>query len=93
MEQIIEQKKCGRIDRFVRVNEFPFGYFVWNIGRHNFPFERCVPLAKQGDIPYHVDLEKLRYIEVKSEKIALKILDEAGSKSVDRDRFLSLSSC
>lgn len=42
------------IDRFFnvpthiyeQVTEFPYGYEVWNIGRKNFPHERCIPLAK-----------------------------------------------
>ena len=51
METIID-KKYGRTDRFEPVTEVPFGYSVWNIGRHNFPHEKCVPLCKLGKNVY-----------------------------------------
>lgn len=93
METIID-KKYGREDKFEPVTEFPFGYYVWNIGRHNFPHERCVPLCKDGYNPEpwmrNVDMKSLKYIMVDSEELALHILKEAGRKGVDRERFYEM---
>ena len=93
METIID-KKYGRTDRFEPVTEVPFGYSVWNIGRHNFPHEKCVPLCKLGKNVYkwqrNIDPDSLKYIVVESEELALRILKEAGRKGVDRDRFYEI---
>lgn len=73
-------------DDFEVVSECPDGYFVWNIGRSNFPFERMLPLAKHDetaeDWEYRVDTKSLKALEVASEELALKILKEAGRKEV-----------
>ena len=93
MKTIID-KKWYRTDRFEPVEEVPQGYFVWNIGRQNFPHERCVPLAKDGinQEPWqmNVDVENLKYIEVETEELALRILKEASRKGVDRERFYEI---
>lgn len=93
MKTIID-KKYGREDKFEQVAEVPFGYFVWNIGRHNFPHEKCVPLCKDGknefDWQRNIDINSLKYIEVESEELALRILKEAGRKGVDRERFYEI---
>lgn len=90
------------IDRFFnvpthiyeQVTEFPYGYEVWNIGRANFPHERCIPLAKplatSGDERYYIDPESLKYIEVESEELALRIIEEAKRKEVNREKFLKM---
>lgn len=78
-----------RLDIFEVTDEFPGGYVVWNIGRHNFPYECYVPIARDiGN--YHVDRPKC--IKVKDEKLALTIMDEAahGKGFVGRFRFQSL---
>lgn len=93
MERIID-KKWYRTDIFEPVTEVPFGYFVWNIGRRNFPHERCIPLAKRGQCDYDwqmaVDVKRLKYIMVETEELALRILEEASRKGVSRDRFYEI---
>ena len=90
MEKIIQTNDYGRIDVYEPVTEVPFGYFVWAIGRHNFKYERCVPLAKEGKGKYHVDISKLKYIMVDSEELALRLLDEAIRHGCDRYRFYEI---
>ena len=93
MEKIVDTK-CGRTDVFEPVNEVPNGYYVWNIGRKNFPYEKCVPLAKDGPREYewqkNVDLNALKYIVVPSEEIALKILEEAARHGCKKERFYEI---
>ena len=81
---------------FEPVTEFPIGYSVWNISRKNFPYERCVPLCKldenrEFEWQMNVDTNNLKYIVVKSEKIALKILKEAGRHEVDEKKFFEMA--
>jgi hypothetical protein len=89
MEKIID-KKCYRTDVFEPVTEVPFGYSVWAIGRENFQHERCIPLAKEFDEKYHINLSCLKYIMVDTEDLALAILEEAVRHGVDRDKFLKM---
>jgi|GEM_PF-822952 len=93
MEDIID-KSYGRTDVFKAVTEVPVGYFVWAIGRHNFPYEKCVPLAKRGKAEFAwqepVDLSSLKYIKVDSEETALMILAEASRRGCDRDKFYKI---
>ena len=93
METIID-KKWYRTDKFEPVDEVPPGYFVWNIGRANFPHERCIPLAKDGinheSFQRNIDPKKLKYIMVPTEELALRILDEASKKGVNRERFYEI---
>ena len=75
---------------FEIVESFPDGAFVWNIGRHNFPHECYVPLAfLDTSFPdlCHVDVKRLKAIKVKSEEIALYIIDVAHCKTVDKKEF------
>ena len=92
--KVIVQVKYGRTDIFERVEEIPYGYCVWNIGRSNFPHEGCVPLAKPKPTEYDwqmcIDPDSLKYIEVGGETLALQILKEASRKGVDRNRFLEI---
>lgn len=87
---VIKDTKYGRVDTFEPITQIPTGYSVWNIGRQNFPHERCIPLAKEGEKKYYVDLSSLKYIMVDTEKLALRILKEAGYKGVDRKRFYEI---
>ena len=93
MNTIID-KKWYRTDRFEPVTEIPYGYFVWNIGRRNFPHERCIPLAKDGinQEPWqmNVDTKTLKYIVIPTEELALQILNEASRKGVSRERFYEI---
>ena len=81
-DKAIIDVKYGRVDIFERVEEFPAGYFVWNIGRQNFAHEKCVPLAKDGYNPEswmrNIDPDNLKYIEVESEELALMIINKSG---------------
>ena len=92
-DKIIDTKRY-RTDVFERVEEVPFGYFVWNIGRQNFRHEKCVPLAKWGHNEYkwqrNIDVDSLKYIEVGTEELALRLLDEASKHLCDRERFYEI---
>ena len=75
---------------FEIIESFPDNAFVWNIGRHNFPHECYVPLAfldtSFSDL-CHVDVKRLKAIKVKSEKIALNIIEMAGEATVGKKEF------
>ena len=92
-DKIIDKKRY-RKDVFERVEEVPFGYFIWNIGRENFPHKKCVPLAKWGHNEYkwqrNIDVNSLKYIEVETEELALRLLDEASEHLCDRERFYEI---
>ena len=94
METIIQTNGYERVDKFEPVTEIPFGYFVWNIGRRNFPHERCIPLAKNGKNEKvwqrNADVNNLKYIMVETEELALQILNEASRKGVNRERFYEI---
>ncbi len=81
--------------RFEPVDEFPSGYEVWNIGRKNFPHERCIPLARDKKSEYDwqclIDPTTLKYIVVETEELALRILKEASRRGIDRKRFLEMT--
>lgn len=68
--------------KFEIVKDWPSNYFVWNIGRENFPFPCYLPLCKWGHNPEpwmrNIDVNSLKAIKVDSEDIALKCLDAAG---------------
>ena len=67
----------AKSDTFIKVDEWPEGYYVWPIGRHNFQFEGWLPLCKDGKLKYDVDINTLKAIKVKSEDVALRCLDAA----------------
>lgn len=78
---------------FEIVDEFPESAEVWNIGRHNFQYEQYIPLAfidNSWDDNYHIDPERLKAIKVRSEEIALRVLDIARRETVDKDKFLKI---
>ena len=79
----------GMFNLFEVVDEFPGGYVVWNIGRHNFPCEEYVPIAKDmGN--YQVSNPKC--IKVKDEETALAIMhaSEHGKGNIGRFEFQRL---
>lgn len=87
--------KYGRTDVFeiVTLEELPDNYFVWNIGRRNFPHPNFVPFAKEAAVKYHVDLNTLKCVEIPEQK-ALKILKNAsmhGMTKADVIEFLNTS--
>jgi hypothetical protein len=67
----------GRTDVFDVVDEWPLGYFVWNIGRANFPHEGYLPLAQGASDPYHVRLDTLKAIYVGDEQLCLYAMNRA----------------
>lgn len=75
-------------DTFEVVNDFPKGYEIWNIGRHNFPFECYVPLARPlAENRYYIDRASLKAIKVDDEQTALAILKEAGRRTVNETKY------
>ena len=93
MKTIVE-KNWLRTDVFEQVAEVPDWYFVWPIGRQNFRYERCVPLAKDGkneeEWQCNIDVTSLKYIEVESEELALRLLDEAIRRGCDKEKFYEI---
>lgn len=71
------------------VTEVPHGYQVWNIGRHNFRYERMVPLCICGYMgdPNWIFPDLLCAIEMPSEELAMKIIKETQRKPVNKTRF------
>lgn len=90
MKTITHTDFWGQTRVYEPVTEVPFGYSVWNIGRKNFQHERCIPLCKPGQTKYSVDPSSLKYIMVETEELALRILEEASRKGVDRGRFYEI---
>lgn len=72
---------CYRTDVFAKVEEWKDDYYVWPIGRENFPFECWLPLCKDGRNEYewqrNIDTNNLEAIKVKNEEVALACLDAA----------------
>ena len=87
-------KKTLKIDNgfgveytFKIVDEIPDGYVVWNIGRHNFPFEKMIPLCLV-DKNYNVDVEKLLAFECVNEDVAFLIMKVAGRQTINKKKIL-----
>lgn len=86
MKKIIDITRWGRADEFdvVTLKELPDNYFVWNIGRANFPHPDYLPFAKAGDLPYNIDRTSLKTVKMPNEDIALGILKLAGQVHVTK---------
>jgi hypothetical protein len=65
------------VDVYDVVDEFPKGYYVWNTGRCNFPYEGYVPLVCFIR-KYQIDFKNLKALKVENEDIALAILEAAA---------------
>jgi len=80
-KQYITHNAHGRVDKFEIVDNWQDGYYVWPIGRHNFPFECWLPLCKDGrnEEPWqcNIDLTSLKAIKVRDEATALRCFDAA----------------
>lgn len=85
---IIDTNIWGRTDKFEIVNEFPDGYQVWNIGRHNFKHAKYLPLCAKSD-DFKVDLSTLKAIKMPTEKQAARILKAAGCGTIDKNNYLA----
>ena len=75
MEKFVDEK-WFRTDVFEIVDQFPDGYVVWNIGRHNFNHPCFIPLAKP-DYEFGVLTTDLKALKVDSEDLALYVMDRA----------------
>lgn len=76
---------------FEVVNEWPTGYFIWNIGRQNFPHEGYLPLATETELKYHVNTRKLKALNVGDEDLCLAAMRAAHNcEYFTEDRFLKL---
>ena len=70
------------------ISEVPYGYVVWNIGRHNFPLRGYIPMCRMNkahEDDYSIDITSLCAVPCQSEKQALEIMNEStkhGTKSV-----------
>lgn len=69
-----------------RVTDEPCGK-VWNIGRHNFPYEGYLAMfgREVGRMPYHVDIGTLTAYHIGDENVCAAIADRAGYSEVDAD--------
>lgn len=79
----------NRKDVFDVVSNFPNGYIVWPIGRHNFPIQGYIPLAKPlGD--FKIDIKTLKTLKCPTDKIADIILDKAVRTGVNQDEYYKI---
>lgn len=84
--KIISKSFFGRTDVFEIVNEFPGGYVVWNIGRHNFPYEGYIPLAKPTEVPYNIDLRTLKALKLE-DNLSNSIISAAHRQEINSLNF------
>ena len=77
MAQFIDTTHDHR-DVFEIVDEFPFGYIVWPIGRENFQHPGYIPVARPGRLPYHINRKDLKAVKCADEGEALYILKYAS---------------
>ena len=79
--EVITTEEMGRVDVFEIVDEWPAGYYVWNIGREHFPVIGYLPLCKDGhnaeSWQRNIDRDHLKAIKVQSETAALACMDYA----------------
>lgn len=92
MKKIIDITRWGRTDEYdvVTLEELSDDYFVWNVGRQNFPHPEYLPFAKAGALPYHIDPASLKAVKMPSEDIALTILRLAGLVEVTKHDVCTL---
>ena len=70
------------------ISEVPYGYVVWNIGRHNFPLRGYIPMCRPNrahEDDYSIDITSLCAVPCQSEEQALEILKKStreGTKTV-----------
>lgn len=76
-------------DTFDVVVNFPNGYIVWPIGRHNFPIQGYIPLAKLVD-DIHIDRKTLKTLKCPSSHIADIILDKAVRTGVNQEEYYKI---
>ncbi len=79
----------GKTRKIRIVDEFPIGYYVWSIGRMNFPFEGHIPVVRKADDPFHIRPETLTSVRMDKE-LADFMLDYAHYKEIGYFEFLDL---
>lgn len=78
-KEIIIEKSYWHTDIFEVVDEFPEGYIVWNIGRHNFQHPCLIPLAiPTTEDQCHISRNGLKALRLESEEVALHVLNVAS---------------
>lgn len=80
----------GITRKFEEVQEIPNNYIVWNIGRHNFQFEKYIPLCETIKGTYSIKPETLKCYKCPSEEKALEILKQAQRKTMNKKRILEI---
>lgn len=86
MKTLINESYFGRVDFFEEVKEFPEGYQIWSIGRHNFKHEGYIPLC-EADNDFRVNMRTLKTLNVGDEQLALLLLKKAIKSEVDKTAF------
>lgn len=77
MTRFIDRLPCKPVHEFEVVEEWPAGYFVWLIGRENFPHPGYLPLAQSDWKPYHVRTDSLKAFYVGDEDLCQYIFKAA----------------
>lgn len=76
MTRFIDRIAGMPVHSYEVVEEWPRGYFVWMIGRRNFPHPGYLPLAKDAREQGYVDTDKLKAICVVDEGLCEYIARE-----------------
>lgn len=90
--KFIDKKPGFPTHEFEVVDRWPMGYFIWNIGRQNFPHEGYLPLAQEASQKYHVRTNTLKALYVGDEDLCLAAMNAAQHVRgyFDEDRFIEL---
>ena len=92
MEKIIDKQTGCPAYEFEIVKGWPWGgYTVWNIGRANFQYPGYIPLAQEGDLPYHINPDTLKALYVGDEALCLSILRYASKHGVSEKKYAELA--
>lgn len=68
------------------IEDVPYAFKIWNIGRENFPFEGYIPMARiEG---YAVDTTTLIAVPMPSEEVALKLMKQSMNGKNINGRYL-----
>lgn len=80
----------GEICSYKITDCFSAGYYVWNIGRRNFPLDGYIPLGKMDTDGIHIKLDSLKALYVGND-ISDYIINQAQFKPFGWDEFYELS--
>lgn len=62
------------------IKEVPLGHLIWNIGRHNFPLDKHIPMCRYANPntdDFSIDPNDLYAVPCESEEQALALMDKA----------------